>query len=261
MIIDSHAHVMLPPEIQIQWMNHANIDLTVLFSSSLHPETATTMTELTKEMNKLYEILNGTRNPHAERMLALDQLVAVIKMNPDRYIGFGSIPYGLSYDENLAWIEKYIVANKFRGIGELTPQSGQIPHMDGLFRASQEIGQLPLWVHAFFPLNLMDIKELLNLAKCYPAVPVIIGHLGGIHWLALLQEIHEIPNIYLDLSATFTTMAPAMAIKEFPSRCLFSSDTPYSSPLVARRILEQITDDESVLIRVLGENIAELLNL
>ena len=112
-----------------------------------------------------------------------------------------------------------------------------------------------------FPLNLADIKELLDLARRYPAVPTIIGHLGGIHWLATLQGIREIPNLYLDLSATFTTMAPAYAIKEFPRRCLFSSDAPYSSPLAARTLLEQLTDDAGVLRQVLGENAAELLKL
>lgn len=261
MIIDSHAHVMLPPEKQIQWMDRANVDLTILFTSTIHPEIATNLSELEKEMNTLYDILNGTKNPLTERIHSIEQLASVIKSSPKRYIGFGSIPYGLSYDENLTWIEKYILANDFRGIGELTPQSGQISQIDDLFRASQEVGGLPLWVHAFFPLNFNDIKELLNLAKCYSSVPTIIGHLGGIHWLATLQEIYEIPNIYLDLSATFTTMAPTYAVKEFPNRCLFSSDAPYSSPLTARTILEQLIDDTGVLKQVLGENIAELLKV
>lgn len=261
MIIDSHAHLMLPLERQIQWMDEANVDLTVLFTSTIHPEIATTLSELENEMNSLYAILNGTENPLTKRIYAIEQLVSVIKSAPERYLGFGSIPFALSYNENLIWIEKYILSNDFRGIGELAPQSGQIPQMDGLFRASQAVGGLPLWVHAFFPLNFIDIAELLNLAKRYPSVPTIIGHLGGMHWLATLREIFEIPNIYLDLSATFTTMAPAYAIKEFPDRCLFSSDAPYSSPLVARTILEHITHDERVLKQVLGENMAGLLKL
>jgi predicted TIM-barrel fold metal-dependent hydrolase len=261
MIIDSHAHVMLPPEKQLQWMDQADVDLTILFTSTIHPELATNLSELEKEMNTLYDILSGNKNPLIDRVQAIEELVSVIKSAPGKYVGFGSIPFGLPYNENLTWIEKHILANDFLGIGELSPQSGQIRQMDNLFRAAQELGGLPLWVHAFFPLTFTDIKELLNLAKRYPSVPTIIGHLGGIHWLATLREIHAVPNIYLDLSATFTTMAPSYAIKEFPSRCLFSSDAPYSSPFVARTILEQLTDDEGVLRQVLGENIAELLKL
>ena len=129
MIIDSHAHVMLPQEKQIQWMDEASVDLTVLFTSIIHPETATTLVELETEMNTLYDILNGVTNPHIARVQALEQLGAVIKNSPERYIGFGSIPFGLPYQENLAWIEKHILANDFRGIGELTPQSGQVQQM------------------------------------------------------------------------------------------------------------------------------------
>ena len=261
MIIDSHAHVMLPQEKQIQWMDEADVDLTVLFASTIHPETATSLAELETEMNTLYDILNGVKNPHLARVQALEQLGAVVRNAPDRYIGFGSIPFGLSYKENLHWIETNILANDFRGIGELTPPSGQIQQMEGLFQASQALGGLPLWVHAFFPLNFSDINDLLILAKKYPTVPTIIGHLGGIHWLSTLRAIGEIPNTYLDLSATFTTMAPSFALKEFPARTLFSSDAPYSSPLVARLVLEQLTDDKIILDQVLGENIATLLKL
>lgn len=261
MIIDSHAHVMLPQEKQIQWMDEARVDLTVLFASTIHPEMATSLIELETEMTRLYDILNGVTNPHRERVRALDQLRSVIRNRPERYIGFGSIPFGLSYKENLHWIETNILANEFRGIGELTPPSGQIERMEELFQASQAIGGLPLWVHTFFPLNSDDINRLLTLANHYPTVPTIIGHLGGVHWLSTLRAIRDIPNTYLDLSATFTTMAPYFALKEFPSRTLFSSDAPYSSPLVARLVLERLTDEKTVLNQVLGENIASLLKL
>ena len=261
MIIDSHAHVMLPQEKQIQWMDEAGIDLTVLFASTIHPETTASLIELEAEMNRLYDILNGVTNPHSERIRALDQLRSVTRTSPERYIGFGSIPFGLSYQENLHWIETNILANDFRGIGELTPPSGQLQRMAELFQASEAMGGLPLWVHTFFPLNFNDINDLLILANQYPTVPTILGHLGGVHWLSTLRAIRDIPNTYLDLSATFTTMAPSFALKEFPARTLFSSDAPYSSPLVARLVLERLTNDKSVLNQVLGENIASLLKL
>ncbi|VBB09040.1 amidohydrolase [Lucifera butyrica] len=261
MIIDSHAHVMLPPERHIELMAEAHIDQTILFTTMVHPETTKGLKELETELNQLYEILNGVRDPLRERIHALEELAQIVGANPDKYIGFGSIPFGLSYKENLGWIEKYVVGNGFRGIGELTPGTGQVPQMDALFRAVQEVGSLPLWVHTFFPLKLEDIKALLDLARQYPTVPVIIGHLGGIHWLDTLQAAKEIPNVYLDLSATFTTLAPSLAIRELPERTLFSSDAPYASPLIAKMILEHLTTDNYVLEQVLGGNIAKLLQL
>ncbi|HWR45088.1 amidohydrolase family protein [Sporomusa sp.] len=261
MIIDGHAHVMLPPQRQIQLMSEAKIDRTILFTSTIHPETASNMQTFEAELNKLYDILNGVKNPLNERIRAIEELAKVIEENPGKYIGFGSIPFGLSYNENLAWIEKYIIANDFRGIGELTPGSGKVSQLEALFCASREIGNLPLWVHTFIPLNLEDIKELFALAKRYPTVPTIIGHLGGMYWLDTLKAIREIPNTYLDLSATFTTIAPAYAIKEYPERTFFSSDAPYSLPLTARTIIEQLVKDQHVLEQVLGGNIARLLQI
>lgn len=261
MIIDSHAHVMLPQQRQLQMMEEAGVDCTILFTSLIHPETATSMETFEAELNSLYDILNGVKNPINERMHVIEELAQIIKENPTKYIGFGSIPFGLSYKENLEWINKYIIANRFRGIGELTPGSGQVTQMEPLFLASQEVGNLPLWVHTFLPLEFKDIKELLTLAKKYPAVPLILGHLGGIHWLNTLKAVRDIPNIYLDLSATFTTIAPSFAIREYPERTLFSSDAPYSSPLTAKTIIEQIVSDQHILAQVLGGNIARLLNI
>lgn len=261
MVVDSHAHVMLPPERQIQLMTEAGVDRTILFTSTIHPETAVSLESFEAELNKLYNILNGLTNPFNERIRAIEELSAVISANPLKYIGFGSIPLGLSYDETLSWIDKYILANNFRGIGELTPGSGKVSQLEPLFCSSMEVGYLPLWVHTFMPLNFEDIKDLLTLAQKYPDVPIILGHLGGINWLDTLKAVRDISNVCLDLSATFTTMAPSFAIKEYPERCFFSSDAPYCSPLTARNIIEQIVSDQHVLEHVLGGNIARLLDI
>ena len=59
MVIDSHAHVMLPPEKQLQLMTEAQVDHTILFTSTIHPETAATIEEVEQELNSLYRILNA----------------------------------------------------------------------------------------------------------------------------------------------------------------------------------------------------------
>ncbi|MCE5284477.1 MAG: amidohydrolase family protein [Pelosinus sp.] len=261
MIIDSHAHVILPPERQLALMKDAGVNRTILFSTTIHPETKTNMADFEAELNQLYDILNGVKNPLQERVRSLAELAEVVKENPDKYLGFGPIPFGLSYQENLEWISKYILSNGFRGIGELAPGSGQTAKLEPLFEASMEVGNLPLWVHTFLPLSFDDIKKLLYLAKKYPTVPLILGHLGGIHWLNTLKAVRDLENVYLDLSATFTTIAPSFAIQEYPERTFFSSDAPYSSPLTARTILEQTVADKEVLEQVLGGNIARLLKI
>jgi len=261
MIIDSHAHVILPFHRQVELMHEANIDLTILFTTTIHPEIATDLDSFEKEMQILDDILAGRKNPSQERLTAINQIKEAITKYPGKYIGFGSMPMGLTFKESANWVEQYIVANGFYGIGEMAPGSGQISKLEPVFAASAELGNLPLWVHTFFPLNFDDITELLSIAKQYPTVPLILGHMGGIYWRQTLKLVKDIPNIYLDLSATFTTIAPTIAIQELPHRTLFSSDAPYTTPAVARTIIEHSIKDKYILERVLGANIAELLGI
>jgi Hydroxyethylthiazole kinase, sugar kinase family len=99
------------------------------------------------------------------------------------------------------------------------------------------------------------------LAKCTGGAVFVSGETDLITDGSLVAFSHDIPNVYLDLSATFTTMAPTFAIKEYPERTFFSSDAPYCSPLTARTIIEQIVTDKHVLEQVLGGNIARLLQI
>ena len=56
MIIDSHEHLMLPIEMQIEKLNQAGVDKAILFSTVPHPERAKNLAELRGEMNILYKV-------------------------------------------------------------------------------------------------------------------------------------------------------------------------------------------------------------
>ena len=260
-IIDSHAHVVLPFDRQLKWMQEGGIDKTILFSTTLHPEMATDLTAFETEMATLDDILAGRKNPVLERIKSIEEVKQAIALNPSRYIGFGSMPQGLALRECVAWIEQHILANHFYGIGELAPGTGQIANLEPVFAASAELGSIPLWVHTFFPLTFTDIQELLGLSAHYPSVPLILGHMGGVYWRQTLKLAKELPQVYLDLSATFTTIAPALVARELPGRTLFSSDAPYTSPVAARGLLEHAITDQTIRERIFGLNIAELLKL
>lgn len=260
-IIDSHAHVVLPFAQQLELMHKGGIDKTILFSTTIHPETATDLTAFEKEMATLDDILAGRKNPVQERIKSIEEVKQAIARSPSSYIGFGSMPLGLSLQECVAWIEQHIIANRFYGIGELAPGAGHIAELEPIFAASAELSPLPLWVHTFFPLTFTDIQQLLDLSAHYPSVPLILGHMGGVYWRQTLKLVKELPQVYLDLSATFTTIAPAIVARELPERTLFSSDAPYTSPVAARGLLEHAITDKAIRERVFGLNIAELLKL
>jgi uncharacterized protein len=261
MIVDSHAHVMFPPERQIRMMNEAGIDKTILFSTSIHPEAAKDIVSFEKEMNILNEIISGKYNPERSRALALEEQCRVIREYPSRFLGFGIVPTGLSKDETRSWIEEKVVDNKFYGIGEIAVAPGQTRMLDNIFNIAAEMGGMPLWIHTFSPLGLEDITGIDALSRRYPSVPVILGHLGGINWMETIRLAKKNTSLFLDLSGTYTIFAPTLAIKEIPERTVFSSDAPYGEPLLIRTMIERITEDSHVRERVLGGTIAELLGL
>lgn len=264
MIIDSHAHVILPTEKQLLMMEEAGVDKTILFSTTPHPEKAHDLKSLEKELAILNNVL-ASNTSLDERIRNIksttEELKKVIDRNPSKFIGFGLVPLSLTYNETADWINNNVIKNNFYGLGEFSPASDQVKYLEVIFQASNELGYLPIWVHTFHPLNFDDIKELVQLSKKYPKVPLILGHMGGIHWLDVIKLAKENCNIYLDLSATYTILAPKIAIKELPERTLFSSDAPYGNPLLFKRMIEMISPNKKVSEQVLGGNIIKLLNL
>ena len=68
MVIDSHEHMMLPTEMQLQMMDKAGIDKTILFCTAPHPEKASSLNEIETEMAALYKVLSGSNNKEADLM-------------------------------------------------------------------------------------------------------------------------------------------------------------------------------------------------
>jgi len=261
MIIDGHAHVILPVEQQLALMESAGVERTILFMTRVHPEQAANLDAFEKEMDMLSAILAGQLNNALESFeRAVQEHIRVVQAHPTRFIGFGAAPVGLSYNATADWLQTYVIEPGMRGIGEFTLAPGQIGLLDPIFALSSEAGNLPLWVHTFAPLTLDDIRALIALSQRYASVPVILGHLGGLNWMETIKLAKEHPQTYLDLSAAFTTLAPTLAIRELPDRSLFSSDAPYGNPLVARTMIEQITPDPAVRALVLGETMARLVS-
>ncbi|AZV56150.1 amidohydrolase family protein [Clostridium sp. AWRP] len=259
MIIDSHEHVMLPTEKQIKIMDEAKVDLTILFATSIHPEDAKTTSEVKNGILALNNILSGNINSLESRKTINKELASVIKSNPERFKGFGSIPVGISEDETSHFIENQIVKNNFIGIGEFTLASGNINLLKNVFNSMNNFKPMPIWIHTFSPLTLSDIKGIANLAKTNPNIPVILGHMGGLNWLDTIEIAKEINNIYLDTSAVYATIALKLAVEELPERVLFSSDAPWGNPLASRTMIEAVIKDNGQKQLVLGENILSLM--
>ena len=262
MIIDGHSHVILPAEQHIETMDKAEVSKTVLFSTMIHPEKADNFEDLKNEMKTLNDIISGEKNYMLDaKFKSMDELKKVIQKYPSRYIGFGNVPLGLNKNDTNLYIEKNIVKNKFVGLGEFTLPSGQIKTLTTIFESSMIFGKLPIWIHSFNPLVLQDIKEIGKLGRSFPDIPIILGHMGGINWLTSVELAKEIPNLYLDTSAYFSTLVLKIAINEVPLKCIFGVDMPYGDLQLSKETIEKVSNESYITNAVLGDNMAKLLRL
>ena len=264
MIIDSHEHLMLPIEMQIEKLNQAGVDKAILFSTVPHPERAKNLAELRGEMNILYKVLASENNKETNREKKKknnNELAMQMKKYPERFFGFGAVPLCMSEPETSSWIEENILSNEFKGIGEFTPGSDeQIRQLEVIFQAVNNFSNLPIWVHTFNPVTISGIHILMELCEKYPSVPVIFGHMGGSNWIDVIDFAKSHKYVYLDLSAAFASIATRIAISELPERCLYSSDAPYGEPYLYRQLIEFVSPSQEVANMVLGNNILQLLS-
>lgn len=261
-IIDSHVHVMFPVETQVQLLKEAGVDRAILFPTLVHPERAENRDEFRNEIEVLNGILRGKTNPVEARISSIEELVSVIDQNSDIFTGFGSVPGGRDYEFTSSWIEKYIVKNKLAGAGEITFGAGEADKIENILKALSDYeNSLPVWIHTFNPLTLDDISTIIRYSEKYPGLKIILGHGGGTYWLETIELIRNRPDIYFDISASFSILPVKFAAQEFPDRILFSSDMPYGNPYLSREAVEYIVKDKAVQRMILGENILKLLNL
>ncbi len=262
MIIDGHSHVTLPVEEHIRAMDQAGVDKTILFSTTFHPETAHNTQEIMNSMQYLNDLLAGKKGSMIEaRQKAIAELFAAISRYPDRYIGFGATPAGLDLDSTMQYVNDNIYKNRLAGMGEFTMGSNQAHLMENIFAASAEFNNLPVWIHAFFPFTLQDIKDVAVMAKKYPSTPVILGHLGGSNWMETMKLATEIPNLYLDTSAYYATFILQTVINEIPEKCIFGVDRPFGDLELSKQAILKLSQTPAVANAVLGDNIAGILKL
>ncbi|MEW1825645.1 amidohydrolase family protein [Streptomyces sp. NPDC088196] len=260
MILDAHSHVHDPLDAHLLALDDAGVDRTVLFPTRAHPERATDLDSLHREMGALERALAGGSGDDGFA-LALRELDEALAAHPDRFLGFGSVPLGRPEAETAARVEREVTGRGLYGIGELTPPPNQAGLVEPVLRAAHDHTGLPVVVHGAAPTTAADVRTLAELAARYPKVPLVISQLAGAHWILAIELARTTPNLHLELSTANIVFAVRLAIRELPTRTLFGSDAPYGDPVVARTTVERVTSSGELRDRVLGGNLAELLGL
>ena len=261
MIIDAHSHVHDPVHTHIALLDEAGVDRAVLFATRPHPERAGDLASYRREMSVLADAMGGHLSGSDGYRTAWQELDAALAAHPDRFVGFRSVRLDLPAEQIAEDVEREVVGRGFRGIGELTPPPGQASRIEPVLRAAADHGRLPVVVHGAAPTTEGDLATLAGLARRYPTVPLVISQLGGAHWLTAIELVRDAPNMFLELSTANIIFAIRLAITEVPDRTMFGSDAPYGDPALSRVTIERLTRPGALRDRVLGDTLAELLEL
>ncbi|WP_162958853.1 amidohydrolase family protein [Nocardia yunnanensis] len=171
-----------------------------------------------------------------------------------------SVPSALSAERLGEWVEPYLSRPDILGIGEVTPPPGQAARLDPVLSLSADHGGVPVLVHGFAPNTLDDLRTYAELAARYPSVPLVVGALGGLHALDLVELAMERSNLFIDLSSALQVFAVTAAAHEVPDQCLFGSNTPYGDVVAARHTVEAAIADRGVRTLVLEDNFQRIFS-
>ncbi|WP_329578780.1 amidohydrolase family protein [Kitasatospora sp. NBC_01250] len=259
MAFDVHAHVTTDLPAQLARARRAGVTRTVLLSTHVHPEASADLTDLRAEFARLGSVLGGERSSFDGYRTATAELTAALAAHPTELAGFVNVPLGLTEQATGAWLADHLALPGIVGIGELSPTPGQAEAIEPVLAVSADHGGLPILVHGFAPHTAADLRTYATMAARFPQVPVIVGALGGLNWMDLVDLALEHRNLFVDLSSALQVFAVRMAVQALPAQCLFGSNTPYGDVLAARCTVEAAVPDPGLLDQVLTGNLTRLL--
>ncbi|HEY3313965.1 MAG TPA: amidohydrolase family protein [Bacillota bacterium] len=256
MIIDGHVHLTRPLSMLLEGMNAAGVDRAVVCSAGLaEGETITDLATARLGMDRIARA-GAQAGYGADRLWAINEgLAAAVKASSGRIGALGKLDLHLP-DEVVAHELEHLRDLGLWGVGETVGLHGRVERLEPVLRALSNAPRpvLPVWIHGDYPMDADDLEQVLALARGYPAVPIVIGHLGGDHWIPVIDGARRLDHVYLDTSEAVNLVAVRVAAAEMPDRLLFGSDFPWEDPRVALMRVGQVGLESPALQRILGQN-------
>ncbi len=195
----------------------------------------------------LYDFREGNR-----------QLAAILQDAPELWGYVVLNPHYL--EESLAEIEKYLPDPKFVGF-KLHPEQNQY-RLNGLnvYKLFERITltKKPVLVHTFPE----QTNDLLGVAKFFPSVPIIMGHMGGNRWWEGIAVAAQTENVYLEPCSSFPEADKVRAAVEAvgPGRVLFGSDSNLLNPGFTIGMIEEANLADGIKEQIFYQNAKLLFN-
>jgi len=187
MIIDTHTHIGKGERLSDTYQIDQSVDLLLA-----------QMAEAEVDKSCIMPVAYADYEP------ALEEIREAVAAHPDRLIGFARVNLN-NEDKALAQLRRCFDEYDFRGVKIHTGLGDGFPtrrFMDML----SDYGR-PLLVHTAAQIEYTD--AVAHLARSYPKVPIILGHMGGfgVSWPGYVKlcavEAKQVANLYLDTAFVF----------------------------------------------------------
>jgi len=194
---------------------------------------------------------------------AIQEIREAVVAHPGRLIGFARVNLNQE-DRALAQLRRAFEEYGFRGVKIHTGLGDGFPTR----RFMEFLGGYgwPLLLHTRGDSDY--IGAVCHLARSYPAVPVILGHMGGFGVFSpgfvklCAVEAKQISNLYLDTAFVLFHQWVGLAVEICGAeKVLFGSDGPTLHPALPLKQIELCHFSDSQRSLILGENARRLLRL
>ncbi|MER5543344.1 iron chelate uptake ABC transporter family permease subunit [Streptomyces sp. NPDC002589] len=73
------------------------------------------------------------------------------------------------------------------------PAPWRADRLEPVLRDAADHGGLPVVVHGFAPTTAEDLRTLAAPSRRHPRIPLVVGRLGGLHWMEAVEPVRDTP--------------------------------------------------------------------
>lgn len=251
MIIDAHAHISDSEygniEIYKQQMNAAGINQGIVVPGGM------------VDVRKMTDYITGKLQP--EDVIPNNEYVKNA-FNDSKYKVKGFVCVD-PHDSNSSEILDKSFKDGFKGL-KLSPITHQFSFLSKSVINLMDIcgkNRLPVYSHVLYNPG-ASTSKFVNLAKQFPKVNFILGHMGfGPADQEALEATCTLDNFYLETSLGNYLHIEEVVKKAGASKVIFGSEFPLSHPKIELQKILLLNLSQSDLSKILGGNIVTLLDL
>jgi hypothetical protein len=256
MRIDIHVHDTEPIELLIGSMDRNGIDRAFVCSSAVAKgENVKTLSDAEMVLGNVARAQTKEGSQRTVQEVNSD-LAEKLAPYEGKLYGFGKVDL---YDQNIEAQLDSIVECGLYGVGEIIGIHEHVELLRPVLEFSSDQKNFPIFIHCDFPVEREDLEALFNLIGEYPDARIIVGHMGGNHWIETLKRVKGLDNCLLDVSEVVNYVPLYVAVAGHPDKVAYGSDFPWDLQEVNLARLNDMELSEEVVGQVMGGNLRRFM--